>query len=1265
MKKNTEHKESRGLPGGPNEYITHVSNLFSTEGYKRNSPDVNNPYNIIPSGDITMEGVDFPVRGYGNNGMVQDMIPGVENYNYGNADYVVEVPMAKRGGGLLNKTMACNSCGWEWKAADGGNDVSTCHKCGSSALPKAQDGGPSWDPEVGVDLGTIKESVKGRGQRIADIASSMEANEEDGGRPPASYDSVESVGGLKRYMQDAFNSSIDEDGLCRDNTCVQTVKDFYSAAGIEAMPKDVFNNREFLKNYKEYGFEEVDQKNLQPGDVLQYYYGPDSEDVKEDPIQRKNMYTGTKDGKEYKKDPFRAFRYIKQNKEGGGIPKAQNGNGEDKVDNSKILNYNNISNYIVETRGGTKDTWGQLADTIAFHESSPWSRMDPKAKQYQGGPGRGLFQFEGESFNTALKRYKNVADAKGYTIKDSIVNATSADQLSSEDQYALFFANLIESKAKLSDFTDGNLSPVDIWLQGHKNVEAEGDRASFLESKKAAEKEGIKNGYKSFQYGNGEWRTTAQDNTRVATRRVIPNLGKPEFEPASKLQEFLRQTGTDYVNNQMLDTTVVRDNTALANKQLPFIKDGNLNEPLSTEDYNILLADMDKETKLEKSKYERPNLISDFTKSSNDYARGWKDMTNASPSEIETLQKDLLNKGYDIGATGADGDYGAKTFAAHKSMIDDVNLAPSAISKYYKNYNPDNKEEVLKIQQDLVDKGFMSATLLNKEGTSIDGKFGQQTKEALQAYNTKKTEEDPNALVFDFIPSKLEDGRCAAGMCSILEGNNVMTESLGVKYKNAWDIFENMNDVENSKSVFNIYDDKAFDNATSAEDIKRITKEVKRKKQTKASDYKTGDIVGLYWDGSSHHEETLNSKTHNTHTGFVSDVIDGVPIITHNVNGTVLQQPYDELVTGWIRRPSEDIKVNSTYNVDGIEDIEIDPSTITNLSNRYQSGKYEGERLTQLENVFKRAKYNSTKIPEILNSSVDPKWLESTIVGITGAETGVGASVPRSKEDAGYVKNMVYDYKGYKPKDVSLGIGKTKLTALDNFAKSYFQINSAEDLGKSDDKAIDAITYLITKNYETFKDYSNTYPELNLAEEDIRNMSILAYNQGTNRLLKTGRVADSRNAETEVQALRELYDATLLDINSTNYKHLPVIGDAAFKIGQMLPKGTPGSVSPSDSYIKKVNQYRTDLFPENYAYVETPANDFKASTMAHGGEPKSKVNELTMYKNYMNGMYDNTNMQKQAQKVYDKLNRVYLRKARLGGTTSPNYIMSNIIRETA
>jgi LysM repeat protein len=231
MKKKFEYKESRGLPGGPNEMFSYITGVFSMEGYKRNSPDVNKPFNIIPSSNITMEGVDFPVRGYGNNGIVQDMKPG-GNYNYGDADYVFEVPMAqtgievpkrigvrknsdgsesthlmatetldgknwfsfptlfqdpdgtwidmsnkpwkeayeeakrrgelidfgtdketaikfgegswkpkmKRGGGLLTKTMKCNSCGWSWKAADGGNDVSTCHKCGGEALPTAQNG---------------------------------------------------------------------------------------------------------------------------------------------------------------------------------------------------------------------------------------------------------------------------------------------------------------------------------------------------------------------------------------------------------------------------------------------------------------------------------------------------------------------------------------------------------------------------------------------------------------------------------------------------------------------------------------------------------------------------------------------------------------------------------------------------------------------------------------------------------------------------------------------------------------------------------------------------------------------------------------------------------------------------------------------------------------------------------------------------------------------------------------------------------------------
>ena len=210
------------------------------------------------------------------------------------------------------------------------------------------------------------------------------------------------------------------------------------------------------------------------------------------------------------------------------IDSSSNMQKSEQSKNSNILNYDTLSNYLVETRGGTIDTWGQLADTVAFHEAGSEQRGNPKARQisqradgtFYDGPGRGVFQFEDESFKTALKRYKNIASSQGYSLKDDIVNATSADQLSLEDQYAVFLANLIESKAKLSDFADGNSSSLDVWLSGHKNVEAKGNRDSFLESENAAKKEGIKNGYKTFEEGGDINYTVAEgDNLSKIARK--------------------------------------------------------------------------------------------------------------------------------------------------------------------------------------------------------------------------------------------------------------------------------------------------------------------------------------------------------------------------------------------------------------------------------------------------------------------------------------------------------------------------------------------------------------------------------------------------------------------------------------------------------------------------------------------------------------------------------------------------------------------------
>ena len=65
---------------------------MSLEGYKKNSPDVNKPYNIIPGGDITMDGVEFKVLGTDDRGYSKIMYPGY-NYKFPNAKFVIEKPI--------------------------------------------------------------------------------------------------------------------------------------------------------------------------------------------------------------------------------------------------------------------------------------------------------------------------------------------------------------------------------------------------------------------------------------------------------------------------------------------------------------------------------------------------------------------------------------------------------------------------------------------------------------------------------------------------------------------------------------------------------------------------------------------------------------------------------------------------------------------------------------------------------------------------------------------------------------------------------------------------------------------------------------------------------------------------------------------------------------------------------------------------------------------------------------------------------------------
>ena len=77
---------------------------ISRTGYKKNSKDKNNPYNVIPSGDITMKDVEFDVLGIDNLGNKKTMKPG-NDYTFP-GDIVLEIPIKKQS--LYNKYFSKN-----------------------------------------------------------------------------------------------------------------------------------------------------------------------------------------------------------------------------------------------------------------------------------------------------------------------------------------------------------------------------------------------------------------------------------------------------------------------------------------------------------------------------------------------------------------------------------------------------------------------------------------------------------------------------------------------------------------------------------------------------------------------------------------------------------------------------------------------------------------------------------------------------------------------------------------------------------------------------------------------------------------------------------------------------------------------------------------------------------------------------------------------------------------------------------------------------
>lgn len=195
---------------------------YSKNGYKKGSVDQHEPWLEINSRDITMKNVEHPVVGIDNLGNTKLMMPGTRYTFPGNS--VFEVPL----------------------------------KDNKFSNKQAQKGKESKYTKKEVDeFNKLHE-----GYALGETAYNMFLNKKDTTRPPA---------GKKEKI---ISSILPFKNCWYNNACVQTVKDIFNNAGVDSgIPDDVYDNVTFLKNYKDYGFELIDnasEEDMRMGDIIQF-----------------------------------------------------------------------------------------------------------------------------------------------------------------------------------------------------------------------------------------------------------------------------------------------------------------------------------------------------------------------------------------------------------------------------------------------------------------------------------------------------------------------------------------------------------------------------------------------------------------------------------------------------------------------------------------------------------------------------------------------------------------------------------------------------------------------------------------------------------------------------------------------------------------------------------------------------------------------------------------------------------------------------------
>jgi len=186
-------------------------------------------------------------------------------------------------------------------------------------------------------------------------------------------------------------------------------------------------------------------------------------------------------------------------------PKKYDPYGFPVSDTTGTASYEKMAEYLLKTRGGSRERMEDLMYDIAAVESG--LSFDPAIHQKGGGPGRGIFQYEGpytddssnralDAVNRAVAYYKSDKTAKMPEWLKTFINESDGSydfsKLSIPQQKSLFLADYSQSSTiPFESFMQGNGNTEDMWANYHKVSGA--DRPHFRELEKIADKEKQKN----------------------------------------------------------------------------------------------------------------------------------------------------------------------------------------------------------------------------------------------------------------------------------------------------------------------------------------------------------------------------------------------------------------------------------------------------------------------------------------------------------------------------------------------------------------------------------------------------------------------------------------------------------------------------------------------------------------------------------------------------------------------------------------------------